>query len=501
MRSTCGPPPRGLEADKRIHKLSAMQIEPVGVALLSVLLLVGYFARSTFTVALFASLPFGATAIATLTAMGGAPLMLYMPLAGLLIISTLGRRTGLTGLCTVLTGQWIAGLVAFLVIYVVAGALILPRLFAGQTTVLVPGYGRIVEVPLMPVSGNFNQSCYFIASALCFFAFSVLLLRKEYFRSLRVGLFALAVVHAGLCLIDIGGKVAGIGDVLAFVRTAGYAMLTEVQANGFWRIVGANPEASTTAAASATAFAFSFSYWRLTGSRLALALAVVLGALLLFSTSTTGYVVLATLSLVFLCQFLFNALSNRLQSRDIWIVALAAIMLIAVIFIFVTNEHALDPVARLVQGSIIDKTDSASAAERFYWNSKSFMAFLDTGGLGVGLGSSRASSWLIAVLSQLGAFGTLVFAVLVWEILKRPYRQPPAPEHLEIAATCVGIRSATFATIVALLTSGGNADPGLLFFTALAALPAGRRLLAEEATSSSRAPPLWYAPPLPASVY
>ena len=102
-----------------------MHIEPIAVALLSVLLFAGYLARSTVTVALFASLPFGATAFATLTAMGGASLVLFTPLAGLLIATTLGRKSALRDLRTVLTDKWVAALVVFLVIYVVAGALML----------------------------------------------------------------------------------------------------------------------------------------------------------------------------------------------------------------------------------------------------------------------------------------------------------------------------------------------------------------------------------------
>jgi hypothetical protein len=479
-----------------------MHIEPIAVALLSVLLLAGYLARSTVTVALFASLPFGATAIATLSAMGGSTLVLFTPLAALLVATTLLRRSALNNLRTILADQWVATLVAFLVVYVVAGALMLPRLFEGQTTVFVPGDNRIIEVPLAPVSGNINQSCYFIVSGLCFFAFSVLLLKPGYFRVLKIAMFGFAGLHAALCIVDLCGKLAGDGDVLGFLRTAGYSMLSDVQAEGFWRIVGAYPEASTCAAATATAFAFTFSYWRVAGSRPAFVLTLILLALLLLSTSSTGYIVFAALAAVFLGTLLFDATRGRLRSRDIWILACATIAVIAALVAAIVTDHALEPIVQLFQGTIVNKASSASAAERFYWNYKSYMAFLDTGGLGVGLGSSRASSWAIAVLSQLGILGALVFGVLTWQILKPPYTRPPAPELLEIAATCRGLRAAAFATMVALVTSAGNADPGIMFFTALAALIAGRKLLAREpATSPRRVPQPWYDRPITAPVH
>ncbi|MFA5901444.1 MAG: hypothetical protein WC829_20270 [Hyphomicrobium sp.] len=468
-----------------------MQIDPVGIALMAILLLVGALFRAPISVALFAAMPFGATAVAALTALGGASLMLFTPLTGLLIAYAMLRKTAVADLRTVYSDHWSASLITLLVVYVVAGAVILPRLFAGDTTVFVPGVDKVIEVPLMPVPGNINQSGYFVADALAFFAFSILLLRTSYFSVLKTALLAFAVVHASLCLIDLAGKLAGAGDVLAFLRTSGYSMLTEVQAEGFWRIVGAYPEASICSAATATAFAFTFSYWRATGSRPTLALTAVLGMLLVLSTSTTGYVVLAALILAFLFGVLARTANQRLESRDLWVVTIAIIGGVAMFALVLSNDSALNSFARLLEGSIVEKASSSSAAERFYWNYKSLMAFVDTGGLGVGLGSSRASSWMIAVLSQLGAFGAIALGLLTWQVLRPVSTGSPPAEYAEIAAICQGIRSATFASLVAMLISGGNADPGVLFFMALAALIAGRKLLDRRQVPAMRASPYW----------
>jgi hypothetical protein len=175
-----------------------------------------------------------------------------------------------------------------------------------------------------------------------------------------------------------------------------------------------------------------------------------------------------------------------LRSRDLGVLVCGAVTAIAVLATIISADHALDPIGQLFESAVVNKSTSASAAERFYWNYKSYMAFLDTGGLGIGLGSSRASSWVIAVLSQLGILGTIVFGALTWQILKRPYVKPPAPEFLQIAATCRGLRAAAFATMVALVVSAGNADPGIIFFAALAALLAGRKLLANGVASATR---------------
>ena len=137
-----------------------------------------------------------------------------------------------------------------------------------------------------------------------------------------------------------------------------------------------------------------------------------------------------------------------------------------------------------MQATIFEKSVSASAEERFYWNYKSWMAFLDTGGLGIGLGSSRASSWVIAVLSQLGVVGAALLALLVLQILGRPYRAKPAPEDAELAALCKGARAAGFAIIVPMTIAGGAADPGIFFFIVLATLFVGQARLAQSASRS-----------------
>ena len=67
-------------------------------------------------------------------------------------------------------------------------------------------------------------------------------------------------------LVDLAGKTLGAGDVLAPIRTASYALLTDVEHEGFARIVGTYSEASGFAIGSLPALAFAFTDWRRTGS-------------------------------------------------------------------------------------------------------------------------------------------------------------------------------------------------------------------------------------------
>ena len=249
----------------------SMQVAPVAVLVGALLLALGTLVRAPFSVAFFASLAFGSTSIVTLA---GSSVLLYVPLAGLLVAGAAIKRTFWRDLGRVFKLHWTSTAVLALLVYGVASAFVLPRLFAGATTVFVPARGAIVETALRPVSGNINQAAYFTMGIAAFFAIAGQLNRDGRFDALRIGFFTFACSHTLLGLIDLAGKASGAGDLLAPLRTAGFSMLVEVQVEGFWRIVGAYSEASTFAGGSILALAFTFSYWRETNWRPALIVAV-----------------------------------------------------------------------------------------------------------------------------------------------------------------------------------------------------------------------------------
>ncbi len=452
-----------------------MSVSPIGVVIGALLIAIGCVVRAPFAVAFFASLAFGSTAIVS----GGINLLLYVPLAGLLIAAAAVRRTFWRDLARVFRMHWTAIVVATLLVYGVASALVLPRLFDGVTTVFVPGRDAIIETTLRPVSGNINQSAYFASGILAFFAVATQLTRAGRFAMLRTGFFAFAITNAALGGLDLLGKLAGAGDLLAPIRTAGYSMLIDVQVEGFWRIAGGYSEASTFGGATIIALAFTFSYWRSTNWRPALALSAVLLLLLLLSTSSTGYASLAILVALLSLSWSWRLLAGGLNARDLTTMLAGTVALAAVLGVLVFSESALEPVRRLIEETLINKSTSASADERFYWNAKSLKAFADTWGLGVGLGSSRASSSVIAVLSQLGAFGAFLIVLLLVELARPIPRPGPDPEARELAAICGGLRTAGFATMIPSAIAGGAADPGIVFFIALAGVVVGRRHLKE----------------------
>lgn len=451
-----------------------------------ILICCGLFAAALFTeapviVALMASLAFGSTAIMTLPALGGSSPLIFVVFLMALFVTVALRRNLVGELGTVFAQQPLAWLVLLLTLYTVLGALVFPRMFEGQTNVFIPlrsvsGPGRIAEIPLAPVTGNITQSLYFVISALSFFAFSVLLLQRGTLQAIRKGFFAWAGLHASLGFIDLFGKVAGLGDVLAPVRSATYAMLTNVDVVGFWRIAGGYSEASAFGAMTVSLLAFTFTYWKKTNDRLALALSVALLTLLVLSTSSTAYVAGAVLLLFVIYSITSATLQDRLRTQDLLVLAVACVVVVGAFGIALHNTSALEPFARLFDEMIVNKGASASGTERAYWNWRSLQSVIDTVGFGVGIGSSRASSWIIAVASQLGVVGVLMVGWLTAEIIRGVGSRSSREADYEYRATANSVRAACLAGLITASISSGDADPGLRFYIALAVILSCRQL-------------------------
>jgi hypothetical protein len=468
-----------------------MEPSVAGFLICGLLFAFAWFSEAPIIVALMASLAFGSTAIVTLSALGGSsPLIYVVFLMGL--FATVALRRNIVGeLGTVFARQPMAWVVVLLILYTVAGALLLPRLFEGQTMTFVPvrsggGAGRIAEVPLAPVTGNITQSLYFVLTALSFFAFSVLLLRRKTLAAIKTGFFAWASLHAALGYIDLLGKASGAGDILEPVRSASYAMLTNVDVAGFWRIAGGYSEASAFGAMTVSLLAFSFTYWKRTEDRYALALSLALSLLLVLSTSSTAYLAGALLLMFVIAAIVTSAVHDRLRTHDLLVLAAAIAVLIIGFGLALHDASMLEPFSNLFDSMILNKATSESGVERAYWNMRSLESVIDTVGLGIGIGSSRASSWIIAVVSQLGVIGTLLMGWLTVEILRGVGARPARKEDVKSFATADSARAACLAGLVTASISSGDADPGLRFYIALAAILCCREIAREAVFTGAR---------------
>lgn len=473
-----------------------MQPSLVGLLVSAILLVFTWYMRWGLVAALLGSMAFGATSIGTLGALGGATPLIYTLFCLILLAAAVAhphvwRQVGL------LFGQFrTVWLVLALILYTGMGAILLPRLFAGQTSVFLASHtkGGVYEQPLAPSSANITQAGYFILGCLVFFAVCLLLRRGTRLRNLGQGYFLLSSLIAAFGMIDLVAKLAGAGDILMPIRTASYEMLTDVHEAGFARIVGAYPEASSFGGAALAGLAFAYGYWRETSSEYALCLGLLLLALLLLSTSSTAYAGLAIVSLPVAFSVTKSFLASRVSVQDMFIVTMSVLLLIVVMALGIFQPHVFDPVTRLFDNTVLSKMQSSSGQERMYWNTKAIQSFFDTMGLGVGIGSSRASSWPIALLSQMGLPGTLATITLVG-VLARSLHDMRSRLDRESFATLAGIRSSALAGLVGAGISSGSADPGVSFFIALAAVIVTR----ERATNQDYRRPALEEAALPAN--
>jgi len=131
--------------------------------------------------------------------------------------------------------------------------------------------------------------------------------------------------------------------------------------------------------------------------------------------------------------------------------------------------------------TISNKAASESALERSYWNEVSLRSALDTGLLGIGLGSSRASSFVIAVISQLGLTGCLLIVALIYVLTRKIPKPDRVAADREVLSLHDGARAAAMCGLVTGSIASGTADPGMMFFVALAVTLACRRFVEEDA--------------------
>jgi len=421
--------------------------------------------RAPFTIGLLASIPFASTAFATL---GGSTPLIYTLFALLLGASLMLRRTILRELAIVFARHRVAWLLVVLAAYALATSVLLPRLFNGRTSVYIPIEGMITLMQLAPTQGNLTQTAYFLLGIFIFFAFAILLLRPEKLAQMHLALFAFVITNTTLGWFDLAGKLAGNGDIFASIRTASYALLTEVEQSGFYRIVGAAPEASAYATMELTCLAFAYTYWRRSGSLLAQVFAVQAALLLLLSTSSTAYGGLGILLLAATTSLLLGAIRGQLRWQDWLLLAAAMATLAAVLATILYNNAIFQPFIDLFRTMVLEKATSSSALERHEWNAQGIQGFIDTYGLGIGFGSSRTSSWLISGISQLGVIGMGMMLTTVFVLLRGMSGIVVTPEDKPIVALCAAARACGLASLMAATISGSSADPGILYFICLA---------------------------------
>jgi hypothetical protein len=194
-----------------------------------------------------------------------------------------------------------------------------------------------------------------------------------------------------------------------FNSNPGYAQLYNQEISGFVRVSSTFTEPSTAAAymSSLLALFVDFSLKnRISWIRKFLYSSVFLVVLL-----TTSTVAIFCVAIIVIYYFL-QQIRKFFLSRKIIPVSLALfIFLISAALLLMSSSPLFSKIANFV---LLEKASTQSFAVRTASDMFSLELLLKTGGLGVGLGSNRPSSFLTFLLSNLGILGFAVFSFLIF---------------------------------------------------------------------------------------
>lgn len=386
---------------------------------------------ATMWVAVLATL-FGGSAAISLPALGGATVAPAYLSLGLLAMA-LFLRGRLTSPTIALTPDQPGFFLGLLMIWAVAAAVLLPRLFAGDVEVIPlsrGGEGGPAVGILVPNSGNITQSVYALGGLATFCLTTTFVRMARGYERFGKAMLVLAGLNLLAAAVDQLGYYAGLGNLLEPFHTAGYNFMTESTVGGFIkRINGTFSEASAFAGFTLPLFAFCYGLYRrgiqtrATGTLAALSLVAVL-----LATSTAGYVGLGLYLALIALRTVWQAVAGGGRRDLAHALRMSALGLVVVAVIAVLAPVVVEQARLLFESMIVNKVDSDSADERGMWNAVSFEAFLGSWGLGTGLGSTRASSYPIVLLSNLGVPGAFLFLAFVVAVFR--VRPPPAAPQL-----------------------------------------------------------------------
>jgi hypothetical protein len=154
--------------------------------------------------------------------------------------------------------------------------------------------------------------------------------------------------------------------------------------------------------------------------------------------------------------------------------AMAPVLLAITSVAIYLHEPTRHMVQNLADITIFTKLDSDSGVERASWNRQALVALWQTFGLGAGIGSVRASSWLVAVPVNLGLFGALTY----WTFCISAFYERPEGTSVDVSIQ-VAARLACLALVLAASVTAGGPDLGL-YFCAFAAMGTGRAIAASK---------------------
>jgi hypothetical protein len=222
----------------------------------------------------------------------------------------------------------------------------------------------------------------------------------------------------GVCLWQFASLYAGLPFAADFFYSnAGYGRADSQSMVGLFRINGPFEEPATLGYVFTAYLLFAWLRYRLYPTTLSALLIAGCIFCLLVSTSTTAFVGL----FLFACVVGFDVISSRVslvtRTFSSGQVALVVLMFFGLGLVLVAVSAYGGEIAYILENTLFQKAESTSFQQRSLADFMAIRIFVETYGLGIGLGSHKANSLLLTLLSNTGIAGVVLFATFLWSLL------------------------------------------------------------------------------------
>ncbi|MGQ7843487.1 hypothetical protein ACUNV4_03340 [Granulosicoccus sp. 3-233] len=417
-----------------------------------------------------ALLPFGMASIANIHGSGNLSIPAAEAVAGLLVLGVIHPLLGRQGVFALSPLMKVRAILMLFCLYSVLAAIFLVRAFAGDVLVFplardmdglrLDSFFRTFVIALRPSSSNLAQTFYLLLSVASFFAFTKLL-HKHSVSVFHRALLVCATLNIILGVMDI----LGLDSLLAFVRTANYALLTHQETASLPRAIGGFPEPAAFGTFTATLFIYFSRHFVLSSNSLSAALAMANGMLAVMTFSSTSYAGIS-FGFGFLCVFAWlKFMGGRANVVEIFLLHLIPFTVVLLVLTTLLINIGIDYNA-IIDSVLTNKLDSDSARERAAWAAYALGAFWETYGLGVGPGSLRGNGWASVYLGSLGLPGTVLMVAFLWVTLfASRVRSIVDREERDISLSA---KTAAMTMLVMLMITATTPNPGILLMLLVA---------------------------------
>ncbi|CDO34253.1 MULTISPECIES: glycoside hydrolase [Novosphingobium] len=305
--------------------------------------------------------------------------------------------------------------------YGIANSYIGPRLFGGAIAVYpmrpIPGSGLFDVIPLGPTSQNLTAATYLVGTLLLAVAAYIFCQARGSKKVLIDTAIWSGWFFIITGLLDLVARGTPLEDVLAIFRNGDYVQMN-VEVDGFVRIRGLLPEASSYAGSCFIALVVNAELWyRSIRPRQTGLLATILTVMLVISTSSTAYVALAGYALIFLARALaFPTLAPQGKIQRLALVGFMIVFMVAILMASI--PEVATAIGNLVLEMTVAKSSTDSGQQRLFWAMQGIHGLIDSYGLGIGPGSFRSSSMLTAIIGAMGVIGSVSFVMYLLTIFQ-----------------------------------------------------------------------------------